>query len=697
MTPNNRNLLHCINSLVLIISFFFPMALKAEPNNKSKLQKLEHELEQQRILNNIPGMAIAVVQDNEVILLRGFGFKNIEQNHAVSERTLFPIGSVSKPFTSIITGIRVDEDVIDWNTPLSHYLSDYQFSQESEKLDITLLDALTHRSGYGRNDALWANINIPRGEIIKAAPKAVPIAPYNSEYHYNNVMYLAAGMATAHDTSFDWSKILKEKLLIPLNMTNTTADYHEISDSPEFSTGYYFDEIEQKFHILPRRNLSNIAPAGGIYSNADDLGKWLKFLLSDGFINGKQLIKSETLKYIFTPKISISDTYSYGVGWNISEYNNETLIEHSGNIEGYSAHVAILPESDIGFALLMNVSISPLQSSSVHLIFDTLLNDFHESEVNQNKEDYSKYVGDYVANFWQFKNSIFKFKVHGGKPALNIPGQTLYMLNSPDDEGKFFFEVTDNVAISFNTDENNQIISMTHHEEGEAFILPKKSSDNLETHQKKEANEALVNALFEQMNINQQKRELHKLGGLEITGTLFQEQSGVSGQFIMKVSDGLAWSIRQDYGKFGFVETSVFDSGGKNTRLRHSYQLIGEHHEQALREHPFNFLYWDKIYKRITPIDSNKGQVEVSLEGFNASPSTALVDKKTGNVEKIEMLFSDPVWGNYPRSISYADYKTFNGLNIPFKIIINDHETGKTILSVTDVICELCLQEVIGY
>ena len=649
-------------------------------------------LEEQRELYQIPGLAIALVHDNETILVRGFGVKNIDKQLAVSDKTIFPIGSVSKQFTAAVAGIRVDEGIINWDDLIVNYLPDYRFRQNGKDVPVTIQDALSHRSGYARNDVLWSNSTVKRIDIIKSAPKANPLAEFRSAYHYNNVMYLAVGLATAHDTSFNWDLILKDKLLNPLGMTDTTADYFIASKDSRLATGYYWNEIENRFSILPNLNLNNIAPAGGIYSNASDMAKWLKFLLNKTSIDNKKLIKDETFSEMFIPASKISDLYSYGLGWNISHYNDEPLVEHSGSIEGYSAQVALLPESGLGFALLMNVSITPLQLSSVRLVFDTLLKDVIAPEEDQVKVDYSKYLGNYAANFWQFKNSDFSFKMHGKKPALKIPGQPLYMLKPPNEEGKFYFEVTDNVAISFNINEQNQVISMNHHEEGQTFILPKVEQSSLSQSKKYAKNQDDAQALSKLMHVEQQRLALAALGEIKLNGTLLQEQSGISGLFKVEVANKLDWNIKQDFGQFGYIETRASGGSGMNKRLRHSYPLKGILYEQALREHPFNFLYWDKIYKSgsISHETENKNNITVVLKGFDASNVTAKINKKTGYVNKIDMHFIDPVWGEYPRSISYFDYESFCGVDIPRKFEIDDHETGITVFTITELTTEFC-------
>lgn len=684
--------------LLITLCWLLSPIAHAETVLQAQLEILERELDGQRKLNKIPGLAIAVVKDGEVVYAKGLGFKDVKKQQPATKNSLFSIGSVSKPITAMLAGMRVDDGVIDWDDKLADYLPDYQFSHNGKTVPLTLRDALSHKTGYGRNDTLWANSKTSRLDIIKAAPKATPVAKYGTEYHYNNVMYLAAGMATAYDSHFNWDDLLQDRLLTPLKMTSTTGNYEKVINDPRLSKGYYWNDIAEQFRELPLKDLHNIAPAGGIYSNVKDMAKWLQLMLNKGKFGDKQRIKTETLHEITSPMNNVSPTFDYGMGWNLTQYNGELLIEHAGSIEGHSAQVALLPESGLGFVLLMNVSLSPLQPASINLVFDALTTEPVPDKVSSTP-DYSQYEGDYLANFWQFQNVYFSFKVKGNKPAINIPGQTLYMLRPPNEEGKFYFELTDKVAISFQLNDQGEVLNMVHHEEGQAFILPKKAPE--QTQDTKPAPSKAVLALYDTMHIQQQKQAFEKLGKIEMTGSVHQKQSGVKGTFCL-ISNGLNWQIEQDFAGIASLSTQVDAATGFNKRLRHEYSLTGYLHEQAMREHPFHFLYWDHIYQGIAvslpsdekpQIEGNTKQtkrVSVSLGSKALSDARAVVNAQTGHVHTISMQFIDPVWGQYPRELTYLDYQDYCGLAVPRQFIIDDHETGKSIFTVSNVSAESC-------
>ncbi|MFT6030391.1 MAG: CubicO group peptidase (beta-lactamase class C family) [Oleiphilaceae bacterium] len=679
-------------SILFYMTFFclFASPALSDELDELRLSGLRKELELQLEINKIPGLSIGIVKNGEVVYLGGFGYQNIEEKIPVTKDTIFSISSVSKPITSILAGIKVDDGAIDWDDLITNYLPDYQFINKNKTVPITLRDALSHKSGYGRNDGLWAEPTTTRLEVLKAATKAIPLADYGTEYHYNNVMYLAAGMAIAHEDGFNWDSLLNKRLLKPLQMNNTTTDFAKISADPRTSSGYYWDEVDAQFNALPLRNLYNVAPATGIYSNAEDMSKLLTFILAKGKVQSEQLIQPSTLSELLTPMTDISPVYKYGLGWNLAEYDGELLVEHSGNIEGYSAQIALLPKSGVGFVLLMNVSISPLQSSSIKLVFDALTKDVKSADV---KKDYSQFVGDYEANFWQFQNVYFSFQMQGGKPALKIPGQTTYLLNPPDDDGMFYLEVTNKVAVSFNVNEKNEVISMVHHEMGEQFILPKKTLEKPRGKIEKEQAKIRKNKLLAKMNVDQQRDIYEKLGSVTLSGSIIQEQSGLQGNFEL-IANKEDWTFEQYFKPFALLRTNKNSNGGSNKRLRHEYQLKGKLHEQMAREHIFNYLYWDKIYSDFSElsVSDDKDYLSVTMKGKASFSTNAYIDPSIGHLRKISMQFIDPVWGEYPRTITYDNYQDYCGLSVPTRFVIDDHETGESIFNVTNITSDGCVK-----
>ena len=465
---------------ILLIALLLPAYAIADQQaaNSEHIANLIKTLESKRQEHHIPGMAIAVVKDDQIIISQGFGVMDLEQQIPVTSETLFAIGSASKSFTATMAAMLVDQGKIHWDDEVTKYLPDYQFTVDGKSLPITLRDALSHRTGYTRNDLLWANGQASRDLILETATKALPWDDFRASFHYNNVMYLAAGEVIAKLAGSSWDDYLKQAIFAPLGMHNSTSIHQSAVASEAISLGYQWNDETESHDLMPRRNLNNVAPAGGIYSNVTDMAQWVRMLLKQGQKDGKPLVSPEQLHATWEPAISISDQMNYGMGWFLRTWQNQRVVEHGGNIDGYGAQVALLPESKLGFVLLTNVTATPLQQESVNLVWEHLAAD--ESLASEEGDikpgtDYQEFVGEYHANFASFKDSMFTFLINeNGRPAVDVPGQTVYELKDPDAEGKWYFAMTDSISVSFDRSDNGSVTAMRLHQNRLDFELPKK-------------------------------------------------------------------------------------------------------------------------------------------------------------------------------------------------------------------------------
>ena len=465
----------------LFVVFTSPAYALSEPSDiEHKIEQLTKALESKRIEHHIPGMAIAVVKDDKVIMSQGFGVMDLENNKPVTTDTLFAIGSSSKAFTATMVGMLVDENKMSWDDKISEQLPSYQFSVDDKILPITYRDMLSHRTGYTRNDLLWFNGKASKDLILETAVKAEPEDKFREKFYYNNVMYLAAGEGVAKLTGQSWDQSLDHMLLQPLKMEDTTSIHELAMKSEHLSLGYLWNEETKKHDLIPARNLNTIAPAGGIYSNVNDMAQWVRFQLNQGKVSAnekaKELISSMVLAETHQTQIPIGNGMNYGLGWMLHEWQNQPVVEHGGNIDGFAAQVGLLPESKLGFVLLTNLSVTPLQQESLSLVWSHLAGQQQKTQVtaSDGAVDYDEFMGKYLANFGPFKETFFTFLLKdNGTPALDVPGQTVYELLDPDETGKWFFKQTNTISISFERDSTGQVSVMRMQQNGLNFEIPK--------------------------------------------------------------------------------------------------------------------------------------------------------------------------------------------------------------------------------
>lgn len=349
-----------------------PSAIEMRPLTL-RLKDLDYRLQQARKQFHIPGLAIAVVKKDELIFAQGYGFRDLDERLPVETDTLFAIGSVTKAFTATVIGQLVSQGKMDWDDPVKNYLPYFKLHPDAADTQVTIRDLLCHRTGYSRMGMLWAGGKTTQEEILKAAIKAKPLAPHRETFLYNNVMYLAAGACSEVAAGTDWHNLVQNSLLQQLGMHDTTTRYADVQADTRLAKGYVWDKDVQNQRQLPMRNIDNVSPAGSINSHVLDMAEWIKFQLSrDDYKIGRLLDpdqRAETRK----PHISMHDNGSYGLGWMLRRWRGNRMVEHGGNIDGFTAQVAFLPSEEIGFVLLSNADASPLQGASADIVFGTLL------------------------------------------------------------------------------------------------------------------------------------------------------------------------------------------------------------------------------------------------------------------------------------------------------------------------------------
>jgi len=443
------------------------------PELQQRLDLLVEKLEEQRQTLHVPGMAIAVVKDDEVILTHGFGVADVETGTPVTPETIFAIGSSTKAFTSTLVGMLVDEGKMGWDEPVNKYLPYFQMnvSGDDESAAVTLRDALSHRTGFTRMGLLFASGQLPREEVLLDATRAEPYVPLRTKFYYSNVMYMSAGIAAGKVAGTDWDTLVEERIFRPLGMDSSTTSITGAQKDKRLSLGYLWEEAIQAYEHKPMRNVDNIGPSGSINSNVLDMAQWLRLQLGRGEYEGRRLISEENLRETWTRQIAITASIGYGMGWMIREWEGQPVIEHGGNVNGFSAQVAMLPDSGLGFVLLTNASVSPLPPLVINLVWDTLLGE--QPSDTGTVEDYEPYIGEYIANFGQFQKTAFTVLVQNGHLAVDIPGQQVFELKDPDEEGKWYFVITSEIAVSFDRDEDDKVVGMKMYQAGMVFDLPR--------------------------------------------------------------------------------------------------------------------------------------------------------------------------------------------------------------------------------
>jgi CubicO group peptidase (beta-lactamase class C family) len=332
---------------------------------------------------HLPGLAIAVVQNDRVIFIKGYGIKEIGKSDVVTADTLFEIGSTTKAFTATAMAMLADEKKLSWDDPVRNYVAGFHISDACTNSLITLRDIASHRSGVARHDELWDDSDFSRDELIKRIGAMKISKPIRTSYQYNNLMFVTAGEAAASAAKMPWEELIRTRIFAPLGMTESRIAFADWPAS-DHATGHRWDDKGERAEVQPMRNYDALAPAGTIKSSARDMAQWLRFQLAGGVIDGKRLLSEAALDETHTPQTIIplgsatralypdSNFLTYALGWNASDYRGELLVAHAGALNGFRTNVALLPKRHLGIVVLENVG----RGSALAALRNTILDQF---------------------------------------------------------------------------------------------------------------------------------------------------------------------------------------------------------------------------------------------------------------------------------------------------------------------------------
>ena len=445
-------------------------ASAAQAGLDERLEWIGSEIEKARIEYHAPGAALAVIKDGQVVLLRGFGVADVETGREVTPDTRFAVGSTTKAFTATLIGMLADEGLMSYDEPAGTHLPGFHLKDPDADAQVTIRDLLCHRTGFAVMNAVWYGVpGVTRQDVLGAMGRAELLYPFRERWNYSNESFLAAGMAAGNAAGSDWDTLIKTRIFGPLGMTGSNTTYAAAQADPLMAKGYMWDKDKGELEHQPMRRADAIAPAGAINSSVRDISRWVLFQLGRGEIDGSRLLSEATHAETWTKASEMSDEIGYGLGWMLREWQGKRVIEHAGGIDGFTAEVAMLPDDGIGMVLLTNQFASPLQDMSRSIVFRGLEGDISEPADLAAPEDFTRFTGTYIANFGQFKNTQMKVQVQNGRLAVDVPGQMIFEMRPPDENGKRPFVISDAIALRFNENEAGEICSMTFFQGGATF------------------------------------------------------------------------------------------------------------------------------------------------------------------------------------------------------------------------------------
>lgn len=336
----------------------------------------------------IPGLAVAVVRNDSVLMLRGYGVRRHGASGRVDEHTLFGIMSTTKAMTSADVALLVEGGALHWEDPVTKWVPEFEMPDPYVTRELMVIDLLTHRAGLGNADLLWLRGDLDEQEIFRRLRLLDPAYSFRAGYTYQNIMVGLAGQVIARAADTSWAAFTRRRLWQPLGMTRTFGSWHDVVNTGDRNVSAPHEIIADTIAVISEDAVDVIPSAGAVWSTAEDMARWVRFLLDSSRVDGKRLLSDENFRMLFTPHtlIRADDFYpttirtrphwtAYGAGWFLQDYRGHFVAFHTGSLDGRIAIVGLLPEERFGIVMLANMDHAEFRHALMLKAFDLQLGD----------------------------------------------------------------------------------------------------------------------------------------------------------------------------------------------------------------------------------------------------------------------------------------------------------------------------------
>ncbi len=364
----------------LHVLFFILLATTANAQlDKTKLfdQFIEAGMQEWKI----PGMITVVVRDNKVVFSKAYGLKDIRTTQQVDLQTMFSMASTTKQMIAVALGILVDDGLLDWEDKVIDYLPDFRLDDIYTSQSARVKDLLTHNLGVKNTDKIWVWDSLSTPMAMQRYRLAKNAYPLRGGFSYQNMMYIVAGELITRLAKMPWRQFVQQRLLDPLGMQHTAANALRIKALNNYVTPHV-EDYEDGLLPIPLNFTQQVDAAGAMWSCAEDMARYLRFLLNKGIYQSDTLLQPATLAYIFRPHVLVSPTaystwklvqpnfYSYGLGWFQHDYRGEKLDFHTGSLAGLVAIAAVMHRKNTAVYFFANKGSANLRHAVMYKAMD---------------------------------------------------------------------------------------------------------------------------------------------------------------------------------------------------------------------------------------------------------------------------------------------------------------------------------------
>ncbi|MGB0563520.1 MAG: serine hydrolase domain-containing protein [Spirulinaceae cyanobacterium] len=315
----------------------------------------------------IPGVAVALVYQDQILLLEGLGYRDLEQELPVTPHTLFHIGSTHKSMTAMLAAIAVDRGLYTWDEPIITFAPEFELSDPEATATVTMRHLLSMRSGISDeldaveelmpDDASTAQVSV--SELFELVQKIELLDSPGEVFEYSNVAVSLAGYLTtlaavgsgaplksAHEI------LLEDWILTPIGMNDAVLQWSDAQATGDVALPYIGES--DRFVIAEREDFDGdiLAPSGGLKASITDMAAYLITQVQGGIApNGERVVSAENLAATWHPRRG-----DYAMGWEQETYQSVELLSHEGSFDNFLSVIGMIPEYEVGFVVLTNSS-----------------------------------------------------------------------------------------------------------------------------------------------------------------------------------------------------------------------------------------------------------------------------------------------------------------------------------------------------
>ena len=355
-----------------------------------QLQDFDARVERVRRQFDVPGIAVAIVKDGQVVLERGYGVREQGRPEPVDANTLFAIASNTKAFTAASLSILADEGKLELDDRVVDHLPSFRMSDPYVTGQMRIRDLLAHRSGLslGAGDLLyWPATTYSTDEVVARLAQVPLKGGFRDRYAYDNILYAVAQQLIERVSGQSYAQFLQARIFDPVGMDGTRFNADHLRPGDAAAIGHAKYDHTQLRTVAPL-TWSNNSGAGGLYASAHDMARWMNVQLAGGRLpDGRALFSEARQRQMWSvitpvpiaepsvPELAPArpDFAGYGEGWSLSSYRGQRLVWHTGGWPGMVSRLTLLPAQKLGVVVLTNQEVGAAFNAITMQVLDAYL------------------------------------------------------------------------------------------------------------------------------------------------------------------------------------------------------------------------------------------------------------------------------------------------------------------------------------